>query len=173
MSSILRTYGTGHCVICGYSLPLDQKRYCLSCWKTRPEMIRRLEADDDLLRIMVLCTRKGAKVPPGMWTKAIGAVLHIRIQPLLDWFEGQVQKGRLTPVRFGVLWVDIATDVHSFYQGIPKKTDAWKTERYNNTMRPRLAVLFHDSLLVMSVAQFRAERDRGFDFLFPKGQDVG
>lgn len=175
MSSILKTWGSSTCLLCGHTLKWNEKRYCGACHVGRATMITRLENDDDLLRVMVVCTRKGAAVSHHLFVansaQSLAIAVNARLAPLLDFFTAQVMTGKLTPVMMGVLWVDLSSDLTALYHNLDKRTDVAKTELYNQRMRPKLTKMFGDSLLVLPVSEFRRVRDNGFDFLFPKGQD--
>ncbi len=174
MSSILRTWGTSTCLLCGHRLAWNEQRYCGACHVQRGSMISRLENDEDLLRVLYVCSRHGASIPHALFGvgQAANAATNARLAPLKDWLLAQVLSGKLSAPTMGVIWVEMSEEVKSLYQQRPKLTDARKAERYNESMRVKIEHAIHDSLLLMSVSEFRRQRDLGFDFLFPKGQDT-
>lgn len=175
VKTLLRTYGTSSCLVCGNTLRFDETRYCAQCILIRGKMISRLENDDDLLRTVFICSRKGAPVPRALFAtrmstrKEVAQAVNLRLAPLLDFMAMSIVKHNTTPSILGVLWVDLSEDLISLYEGKDKHTDTWKSEQYNSRMIPVLGKMFRSEEAVIGIEGFRSLRDKGYDLLFPKG----
>lgn len=175
VKTLLRTYGTSACLVCGNRLRFDETRYCAECIKLRGKMISRLENDDDLLRTVFICSRKGAPIPKALFAvrmstkKEVAQAVNVRLGPLLNFLAMAYLKDKVGPSVLGALWVDISEDLIALYRDDEKHTDIWKTDQYNNRMIPALGKMFRVSEPVIGLDSFRKLRDKGYDLLFPKG----